>query len=233
VRYTPKWESLADALVRVIATSLTEDEAKADICRAVADGKIHVRVKISAHDVDLAGSVLPSNWVHVPAYLAPAEFDWTSSRPHKPWLVGPPVGPQSYTAPYLNVKPRQIDLIELLTTDVESIVGCLQFRFRYSAKADDDKNSAIVKPDRVTARNSGPKKRRGRKPLFGPSIRQAVFDLMKHHGDLSDDDPDWSVQADVERAVSEKLGENGAAVSTVRKYVSKAIVEWRESKTTR
>src|SRR5262249_43158 len=41
-----------------------------------------------------------------------------------------------------------------------------------------------------------PKAKRGRKSLAAP-IRQVVFDLMDYNGDLSDDDPVWSRQADV------------------------------------
>jgi hypothetical protein len=53
---------------------------------------------------------------------------------------------------------------------------------------------------------------------------------MDHHGDLMDDDPEWSLQADVESAVRAKLGDNAPAESTVRSYVSEFIAEWRELK---
>jgi hypothetical protein len=43
-------------------------------------------------------------------------------------LVGPPVGPLSYSAPYLSVAPRQIDRLELATADVQSIFGSQQSR---------------------------------------------------------------------------------------------------------
>jgi hypothetical protein len=84
------------------------------------------------------------------------------------------------------------------------------------------------------AQTSRPKNRTaGRKSRFAAPILSAVFNLMNHHGDLSDDDPEWSVQADVERAVRDKLGDDGPrAVSTVRRYVSSSITEWRKSKIT-
>ena len=43
--YTPDWEAIADALKRVMATGTTEDEAKTDLCRALADRKIDIRVR--------------------------------------------------------------------------------------------------------------------------------------------------------------------------------------------
>ena len=46
--YTPDWEPLADALKRVLATGVDKDEARVDLCRAVADRKIHIRVRIAA-----------------------------------------------------------------------------------------------------------------------------------------------------------------------------------------
>jgi hypothetical protein len=55
---------------------------------------------------------------------------------------------------------------------------------------------------------------------------------MDHHGDLSDDDKEWSFQADVERAVHAKLGDDPPAISTVRVHVALAIAEWRDKKRT-
>jgi hypothetical protein len=70
------------------------------------------------------------------------------------------------------------------------------------------------------------KRKSGRKPRFDHLIVTALTELFEWHGDLQDDDKEWSIQADVERAVRAKLGDKApSAVSTVRKYVSKFIAD--------
>lgn len=206
MRYTPDWVSLADALKRVIETG-TEEETKADLCHAVADAKIRVRVRIAAIDRELGGQFLHGDNVQVPPLLKPDDFDWEQSRPRHRWSVGP-AGPQSYTRPYWTWERREIDLIELATSDVQHIFGSPVYR---------------------TPGGVAPKKRSaGRRSKYAASIHQAVFKLMDYNGDLTDDDPEWSVQADVEKAVREQFGEKGPrAISTVRQHVSSAIAKWR------
>ena len=90
--YTPDWEPLADALERVMATGATEDEAKIDLCRAMADRNINVRVRIAASDYGMRGQVFSKRNVGVPPHLGPGDLDWVQSRPLKPWSIGPMPG---------------------------------------------------------------------------------------------------------------------------------------------
>jgi hypothetical protein len=55
VAYTPDWEPLADALKRVMATGIGESEAKLDLCRAIGDRKIDIRVRVAASDHGMRG----------------------------------------------------------------------------------------------------------------------------------------------------------------------------------
>jgi hypothetical protein len=78
--------------------------------------------------------------------------------------------------------------------------------------------------------------KRGRKPnIPQKEIDIVVFKLLDYHGDLSDDDPKWCKQSQLEaetrKALSEKF--KGAKIpleSTLRVYVSKSLRQGREQK---
>jgi hypothetical protein len=109
VAYTPDWEPLADALKRVMATGVSEDQAKTDLCWAVADRKIAVRVRIAGSDRIFSGDN-----VDVPRHLRPGDLDWVRSRPFAQWPIGPRPG-QHY---FWDWNKQSLDLIELSTRDV-------------------------------------------------------------------------------------------------------------------
>ncbi len=142
MRYTPDWEPLADALTRVIATGLTEDEAKTDICSAMADQKVNVRAKVDENERGLPRRFFEGRHVGVPPDLMPGDLDWAHSRPHGLWGIGP-VGPGSYTNPYWTWKLRRIDRVELATADILGIFGAAKSKFT-GGGTDDDREGATV-----------------------------------------------------------------------------------------
>jgi hypothetical protein len=144
VAYTPVWEPLADALKRVMATGISEDEAKIDLCRAVADRKIDLRVRIAASDDAMRGRVFSDGNVGVPPHLAPRELDWVQSRPLNPWWIGPMRG-QHYS--WLSGENRPIDLIEISVADVGSIFGSPQPESRSVAITRDETAAAKLVRD--------------------------------------------------------------------------------------
>jgi hypothetical protein len=105
-----------------MATGVSEDEAKLDLCRAMADGKINVQVRIAQNDDRFRGQVFSGPNVGVPHHLSPDDFDWSRSCPLKPWSIGP-VGPQHYSLVWWRWQNQPIDLIELATADVQDIFG--------------------------------------------------------------------------------------------------------------
>jgi hypothetical protein len=90
-----------------------EDEAKLDLCRAMGDGKIAVRVIVGS-------SVYGKGNVTVPPHLDPSDFDWSRSCPLRPWRIGPKLG-QHYTW-IGGWEEQRINLIELSTSDVMEVL---------------------------------------------------------------------------------------------------------------
>jgi hypothetical protein len=121
VAYVPDFEPLAEALKRVLAaSSVKEDEAKRDICHAVADKKIAVQVRVAASDRSVGGHTFKRGNVGVPRHLNPEDFDWLQSRPLKRFSIGPQPGEHySWIGGW---EHRVIDLIELSTADVASVL---------------------------------------------------------------------------------------------------------------
>ena len=83
--YTPVWETLADALRRVVAVGSKESEAKRDLCRAMVDEAITIRLLLAA-DARLNLPELPASvaGLDLPERLLPGDIDWRQSRPTSP-----------------------------------------------------------------------------------------------------------------------------------------------------
>jgi hypothetical protein len=103
-----------------MATGVSEEEAKTDLCRAMADGKINFRVRIAENDDRFRGRVFARPNVEIPLQLSPDDLDWSRSRPLKPWAIGP-VGPQRYVW-MGGWEKRPIDLVKVSTSDVSRIL---------------------------------------------------------------------------------------------------------------
>ena len=149
--YTPDWETLADALKRVILAGSAEQQAKADICNAVADRKIAARVFVDdSHQLDRRKMFSGGN-VGVPSRLDPDDFDWSRSRPFKKWFIGPMPG-QHY---FWNGDNRTVSLIELSTADVRQVLCNAEIR-----------SYSHIRP--INPRNAG------RKPTKLETIKKAM-----------------------------------------------------------
>ena len=114
--YISDWLPLPEALQRVMAMGAGEGEAKTDLCRAVADRKIDVRVRIAG-----TGKVFSDGNVGVPPHLSAGDLDWVKSRPLAQWSIGPRLG--EHYAWLEGWKNHPLDLIELSTADVIEVLG--------------------------------------------------------------------------------------------------------------
>ena len=85
-------------------------------CRAMADKRIDVRVRIAR-----TGKVLSDGNVGVPPHLSAGDFDWVNSRPVAQWSIGPRLG--EHYVWLEDWKNYPLDLIELSTVDVAGVLG--------------------------------------------------------------------------------------------------------------
>jgi len=70
--YLRDWEPLAEALQRVIAAGANEQQARLDLCQAMADRKIPVRVRIDDRHRDVPSDrTLLGGQIGVPPHLTP------------------------------------------------------------------------------------------------------------------------------------------------------------------
>jgi hypothetical protein len=230
--YVPLWERLADALKRVMAAGASEAEAKADLCHAMADRKIGVRIRIAGNADYDRGKLFSRGNVSVPSHLVLGDFDWERSRPLKPWAIGPMPG-QHYA--WLGWKDHPIDLIELWTADVAEVLGvgarANESAREASAATVADETAAIPAPQAYFRSNPAPS--RGKPPKYDyDQIRGQAFRLFKGHGIPSrNGEKGWQTRADLERKLAEfcnhVFGEEPAK-STLQGYAKKALADWAE-----
>jgi hypothetical protein len=125
VTYTPEWEPIAAALKRLVDTGMARNEAKRDLCRAIADRKISVRVHFAADpyrhlpEEELSGADLT-----IPSRLSPKDIDWRSSRPLGSWgsVSKRPSEPVTlFAARAGRLVDRKIEVIEVRTLDVSNL----------------------------------------------------------------------------------------------------------------
>lgn len=81
--YVPDWERLPDALKRVMAAGLSQDEAQVDICRAISDRKIRLRLQVTPSPYLMR--VVDVSQVNVPIDLKQSDFDWEKSCLERTW----------------------------------------------------------------------------------------------------------------------------------------------------
>ena len=112
--YVPDWESIAQAVDKIVAEGAANEEAKVAICNAIADRKVEVRVRVAGGNGSFS-----AGRVRVPKHLHPAMIDWQSSRPVARWWIDPMLG-QHY---FVDSAYEQIELLEVRTEDVMSVFG--------------------------------------------------------------------------------------------------------------
>src|SRR6266516_4377921 len=88
--YISRWERLSGAVTRVMgATGLSKDEARTDICRAIADRAVKIQAKLFSHTTRglRSTAVLEGKDFQIPTEIKSEDLDWDESRPVKSWFV--------------------------------------------------------------------------------------------------------------------------------------------------
>ena len=111
--YVPKWERLSDAVARIMnATGMSKEAAQADICCAIADGAIKIRIKPERRQIDSfhTSNVYDGKDFHIPNKIKTENLNWERSCPIQPWPVQRGIG--------LPPGLWYIEWIELFVSDV-------------------------------------------------------------------------------------------------------------------
>jgi hypothetical protein len=114
--YVAEWQRLPYALTVMADAGLDEQTAKEALCGLIVDGKVKVRLTpdqpISIHHDTFKGAN-----IKVPSHLVPGDFDWNTSRPCKPWSIGPRdwVSAERHAFSWNH---RAIALIEVCNSDI-------------------------------------------------------------------------------------------------------------------
>ena len=106
-----EWESLAEALQRVVSVGVGIEAAKKEICDHVAQDLIRARVLPAGSSQFLTGKMT----VQVPPLLQPADLDWKHSRPKHEWHINP--------WKFRNWEKREISLLQLKTFDTDELIA--------------------------------------------------------------------------------------------------------------
>jgi hypothetical protein len=113
--YDPDWESLAQSLTRIVSLGLDDQQAKIELCNAIADEKIKVRAFLRDDDEDFPGATFSGKEIEVPKRLKPDDFDWDQSLPKKDWYAGDPNNIR------VGWELRKFVLVELCSAQVNAI----------------------------------------------------------------------------------------------------------------
>jgi len=72
------------------SAGISREQAETDLCRALSDGDIEVRIKLAKHSFRLQTSSedpVGGSDLQIPTQLKPSDFDWQRSRPIRPWFI--------------------------------------------------------------------------------------------------------------------------------------------------
>jgi hypothetical protein len=234
--YVPDWERLSDALKPLVIASVSENNAKLDISRAIADKKIRVRLTVAIepdvltahlqmvakvqglgsdpkHSVPNVECFEDAN-VKIPSQLMPDDFDWENSRPLQPWPFRWRGGRrdewQLPSQPALLIELRTVDLLSWIETCSEP---ALSGQGTSSEAQHEDSGAGLSRE--VTSNKAHDKAAQGSKTL---GILEAIEQLWP------DGMPKGLTAKDRNKAILDRLVNNGSSIPrAIERAVQRAL----------
>ena len=187
--YVSDWERLGEVLNRVMATGLSRDQAQSDICKAVAEGAIRLRVRPRSHMTrgTTSKKILAGNQVDIPVNLKPEALDWERSRPENPW----PVSREVFGYP----GHWHLKWIKLYAPDVAKVLCGVGKQGASTLHASSETPATSTIPPALSQtpvgldgrsrpsrqkNAAGPARRRGRRPQKFEQARDAMMNDIQH-----------------------------------------------------
>jgi hypothetical protein len=130
VIYTPEWESIREALERIRAAGVSEKQAKRNLCRAMAERRVDVRLTTVGKNPSQNLPELTFEHSDISPRLSPRDIAWSSSRASRrstAWGPKPhnPAQPISFfTQRAMAFADRVVALIEVRSAQVTRIFLC-------------------------------------------------------------------------------------------------------------
>jgi hypothetical protein len=155
-----------------MAAGHTEAEAQSDLCHAICDRAVKVRLHLGKNattGMKAYGTVVNGEDVEIPTQLSAGDMDWNNSRPLKPWPL------RRERMPHLTFRGGcywHIERMEVSGNDVTRLLGAAQGAHEQTARKGTQRVRGGSSPAREPTAESA--RRRGAKPKKFERVREAM-----------------------------------------------------------
>jgi hypothetical protein len=173
-RYISIWDRLADAVRCGMAAGHTEAEAQSDLCHAICDRAVKLRVhlgKSATTPMTSRGTVVDGEDVEIPPQLSAGDIDWNNSRPLKPWPLRRERMPRLTRAGCC----WHIERMEVSRNDVTRLFGGAQGAHEQAMRKGTQRVRGGSSPGREPTADYESARRRGAKPKKFERVREAMM----------------------------------------------------------
>jgi hypothetical protein len=177
--YSPLWESLSEALKRIVLSGIGKTTAKDQLARAIADAQVKVRILVDPSYPEVGGRWLDGKRLAVPEELSSKDLDWELSRPFEHWETGPG-NVEQYEGTW-GWQARRVQRLQVSTSDV-NMIWCSGGEPRVADVEPTDVDTTAEKANRLAAPALASRERLAipNKPGGGRKKTAAATEAMVH-----------------------------------------------------